>query len=551
MHCRRLYLFFVPLLALGLLTKPALAEHPQPAGPAAPSADDLVELMVDLGDHEMTITTDSPQAQQYFNQGLRLMYGFNHDEARRAFRAAAHLDPECAMAWWGIALSLGSNYNMPMDEEMGKAAYAAEQKALELAPSTTPKEQAFIEALKSRYADPPPEERKALDEAYAVAMGQLAEKYPDDVDAAVLYAEAMMNLRPWELWTPDGQPQPGTEEILKTLEGVMAKAPNHPGANHYYIHAVESAVPQKGIAAAERLAKIAPGAGHLVHMPAHIYFRVGRYNDASKANQAAAKADEAYIAKYKPQGLYPMMYYPHNVHFLWASAAMEGRSKVAIDAATETSKMIPDAMVKEMPMVEAFVPTRLFALVRFGKWDEILAEPAPNPEFRYATGMWHYARGMAFAHKGDVEKAKQEDQKLVEITQATPEDQIVMQHKAVDLLNIAVNHLKATLLARTDQDDAAAEKLREAVAQQDALRYDEPPPWYMPMRQALGNQLLDMNKPAEAEQAFRKDLEEYPENGWSLSGLERSLRAQVRNDEADAVHERFQKAWSEADVQPN
>jgi tetratricopeptide (TPR) repeat protein len=544
-------MLFLPLVALGLLAPPALSEHPKPADPATPSADDLVELMVDLGDHEMPITTDAPLAQQYFNQGLRLMYGFNHDEARRAFRAAAHLDPECAMAWWGIALSLGSNYNMPMDEAMGKAAYAAEQKALELAPGTTPKEQAFIEALKPRYADPPPEERKALDEAYAVAMGKLAEKYPDDVDAAVLYAEAMMDLRPWELWTPDGQPQPGTEEILKTLEGAMAQAPNHPGANHYYIHAVESAVPEKGIAAAERLAKIAPGAGHLVHMPAHIYFRVGRYNDASQANQAAAKADEAYIAKYKPQGLYPMMYYPHNIHFLWASAAMEGRSKVAIDAATETSKKIPDAMVKEMPMVEAFVPTRLFALVRFHKWDEILAEPAPDPEFHYATGMWHYARGMAYAHKNEVEKAKEEDQKLVEIAQATPEDQLVMQHKAVDLLNIAVNHLKATLLARTDQDDAAAEKLREAVAQQDALRYDAPPPWYMPMRQALGNQLLDMNQPAEAEQAFRKDLQEYPENGWSLAGLERSLRAQIRNDEADAVHERFEKAWPEADIEPH
>ncbi len=547
MHCRGLIL---PLVALVLLTAPALAEHPNPADPAAPSGDDLVELMVDLGDHEMKITTDSPLAQQYFNQGLRLMYAFNHDEARRAFRAAAHLDPECAMAWWGIALSLGSNYNMPMDEEMGKAAYAAEQKALQLAPGTTPKEQAFIEALNTRYADPPPEERKALDEAYAVAMGKLAEQYPDDVDAAVLYAEAMTNLRPWELWTPDGQPQPGTEQILKTLEGAMAKAPNHPGANHYYIHAVESTVPHKGIAAAERLAKIAPGAGHLVHMPAHIYFRVGRYNDASQANQAAAKADEAYIAKYKPQGLYPMMYYPHNVHFLWASAAMEGRSKVAIDAATETSKKISDAMVKEMPMVEAFVPTRLFALVRFQKWDEILAAPAPNPEFRYATGMWHYARGMAFAHKGEVEKAKEEDQRLVEVTQATPADQLVMQHKAADLLNIAVNHLKATLLARTDQDDAAAEKLREAVAQQDALRYDEPPPWYMPMRQALGSQLLKMNRPADAEQAFRKDLEQYPENGWSLSGLERSLRAQIRNDEADAVHERFKKAWPDADVEP-
>ncbi len=546
----RLHMLSSLVLLLVVLIVAARADHPKAADPAAPSPADLVELMVDLGDHEMKITTDVPQAQQYFNQGLRLTYGFNHDEARRAFRAAAHLDPECAMAWWGIALTLGTNYNMPMDEEMGKAAFAAEQKALALSAAVSEKERDFIEALKPRYADPPPVERKALDEAFAVAMGKLAEKYPDDVDAAVLYAEAMMDLRPWELWTPDGQPQPGTELILKTLENVLAKAPNHPGANHYYIHAVESAQPEKGIAAAERLAKIAPGAGHLVHMPAHIYFRVGRYNDASKANEAAIAADEAYIAKYKPQGIYPMMYYPHNVHFLWAAATMEGRSQVAIDAATRTSKLIPDMMVKEMPMVEAFVPTRLFALVRFKKWDEILAEPAPNAEFRYATGMWHYARGMAFAAKGEIDKAKQEHQRLVEIAQATPQDQMAMQHKAADLLNIAVNHLDATLLANTNQDDAAAQKLRDAVAQQDALRYDEPPPWYMPMRQALGDQLLKMNQPAEAEQAFRKDLEVYPENGWSLAGLERSLRAQVRNDEADAVHKRFEQAWSQADYKP-
>ena len=452
----RLHLLSSLVLLLVVLNVAARADHPQPADPAAPSPADLVELMVDLGDHEMKITTDVPQAQQYFNQGLRLTYGFNHDEARRAFRAAAHLDPECAMAWWGIALTLGTNYNMPMDEEMGKAAFAAEQKALALSAAVSEKERDFIEALKPRYADPPPVERKALDEAFAAAMGKLAEKYPDDVDAAVLYAEAMMDLRPWELWTPDGQPQPGTELILKTLEDVLAKAPNHPGANHYYIHAVESAQPEKGIAAAERLAKIAPGAGHLVHMPAHIYFRVGRYSDASKANEAAIAADEAFIAKYKSQGIYPMMYYPHNVHFLWAAAAMEGRSQVAIDAATRTSKLIPDMMVKEMPMVEAFVPTRLFALVRFKKWDEILAEPAPNAEFRYATGMWHYARGMAFAAKGEIDKAKQEHQRLVEIAQATPQDQMAMQHKAADLLNIAVNHLDATLLANTNQDDAAA-----------------------------------------------------------------------------------------------
>ena len=515
------------------------------------SGPELIALMDNLGDHSMKVTTADPLAQKYFDQGLRLMYGFNHAEAIRAFHAAASVDPKCAMAFWGVALALGPNYSAPMEREAAVEAFAALKQAAKLAAGATPKEQAYIAALSKRYTYPPPEDRKPLDEAYAVAMGKLAERYPDDVDAATLYAEAMMDLRPWELWTVDGKPEPGTETILATLEGVLAAAPNHPGANHYYIHAVESAQPEKGLPSARRLATIAPGAGHLVHMPAHIYFRVGRYEDASNANKAAAKADEQYMAKFKPEGIYPMMYYPHNVHFLWASAAMEGKSEEAIAAATKVGKIVPQKMAKQMPMLEAFTPTRLFALTRFHKWDEILNEPAPDPELTYATGMWHYARGMAYAAKGELSKAEEEARQLHQITLATPHERMVMQHHADDLLNIAVDHLQATLMARTRQDAAAEEKLRDAVSRQDALRYDEPPPWYLPMRQPLGAFLLAKGRPAEAEQAYREDLKKYPHNGWALHGLEKSLRAQNKNDEADAVHARFQKAWPNADTKPH
>jgi tetratricopeptide (TPR) repeat protein len=523
----------------------ALAQHADKAPDAG-----LVALMDNLGDHHFKVTTVNAEAQKYFDQGVRLMYGFNHSEAIRAFRAAATLDPGCAMAYWGIAISLGTNYNMPMDEPQGIEAYAALKRAQELAPAVSQKERDFIEALSHRYSYPPPAERKALDEAFSRAMGKLAEKYPDDVDAATLYAESMMDLRPWELWTEDGQPQPGTEVILKTLEGVLAKDPYHPGANHYYIHAVEAAVPERGIACAERLGKVSPGAGHLVHMPAHIFFRVGRYRDSSASNEAAIKADEAYIAKYKPEGIYPLMYYPHNIHFLWASLTMEGRGEESIKTATEVGARIPDMMVEEMPMLEAFMPTRLFALVRFRKWDEILTEQAPNGQFTYALGIWHYARGMAYANQGQLDKAGDEAKALRKIAASMPEDKMAMQHKAVDLLHIAVDHLDATTMARTKQFDAAEEKLRKAVAAQDVLRYDEPPPWYLPMRQPLGAVLLEAKRPADAEKAYREDLAKYPENGWSLAGLEHSLRAQNKVDEADAVHKRFEKAWPDADIEP-
>ena len=529
---------------------PVVADDSTPQAAAKDEA--LVPLMDNLGTHEHKITTKNPQAQQYFNQGLRLVYGFNHAEAIRAFRAAAKLDPDCAMAQWGIALSLGPNYNLAADAEQAKAAYAAVQQAKKLAAGASPAEAAYIDALAERYTETPPEDRKPLDQAYADAMRKVAKRFPEDLDAATLAAEAMMDLRPWKLWTRDGDAEPGTEEIVATLEGVLAANPNHPGANHFYIHAVEaSPTPYRALVSARRLAALVPGSGHLVHMPAHIYFRLGLYRDAVRSNENAIVADRAYIEKYKPEGPYPMMYYPHNIHFLWAALTMEGRSSEAIDAATQVVENLPDEMVKEMPMVEAFVPTRLYALARFGKWDAILKSKPPNTEFKYATGMWHYARGLAWAAHNQLAEAQAEEAKLAEIAAATPEDQMVMQHHARDLLAIADNHLQATLLEQQGQVDAAAEKLRKAALQQDALQYDEPPPWYLPMRQPLGALFLRAGRPSEAEAAYREDLEHYPENGWGLYGLEQSLRTQKRGEEADVVHKRFEKAWPSADVVPD
>ncbi|MGD9719834.1 MAG: hypothetical protein AB7O59_01295 [Pirellulales bacterium] len=537
----------IPLvLVLAVAARAALADH----APAKGAKDEPPPALMDnLGSHEHKITCADPLAQQYFNQGLRLMYGFNHAEAIRAFRAASVIDPDCAMAQWGIAIALGPNYNLAADEQQAKDAYAAVQQAKKLAAGATPKEAAYIEALALRYADPPPEDRKPLDEAYAAAMRKVAERFPDDLDAVTLFAESLMDLRPWKLWMHDGKPEPGTEEIVATLERVLAKNPNHPGANHFYIHAVEASLaPERALPCAQRLGGLMPGAGHMVHMPAHIYFRLGRFREASVSNEHAIAADEAYIAKSKPEGPYPMMYYPHNIHFLWAALTMEGRGEDAIRRATEVTRKVPYEMVKKMPMVEAFPPTRTFALLRFGKWDDVLKEQAPDPEFTYATGIWHYARGLAYAAHHLRPEADAELKKLREIQAAMPEEKMAMQHHARDLLAIAVHHLDATLLAQSGEVDQAAEKLRAAIAQQDALQYDEPPPWYLPMRQPLGRLYLEAKRPADAEQAFRDDLQKYPENGWSLWGLEQSLRAQNRTAEAGAVHERFAKAWPSADV---
>ena len=407
-------------------------------------------LLEGLGDHHHKITTAAFQSQAFFNQGLRLLYAFNHNEAIRAFRAIEDVDPHCAMAQWGIAYALGPNYNLEADAERDAEAYAAIEKAQRYGRHATPAEQDYIAALAKRYsATPETEDRKALDQAYADAMRELAKKYPDDLDAATLYAEALMDLHPWELWTHDGKPQPGTEEIVATLERVLAKNPNHPGANHFYIHAVEaSPQPERGLPSAERLPKLMPAAGHMVHMPAHIYLRAGRYADAAENNRQAVAADQKYIAKCQPEGIYPMMYYPHNIHFLWSALCWQGRRADAVKAADDLSAMMTEEMVREMPMIEAFVPTRLFTLVRFGMWDDVLQVPAPPADFPYATGIWHFARGVALVETNRPDEAEAELKQLREIHATIPPERLAIRHPMVNLLEIALEILDGKLAAK-------------------------------------------------------------------------------------------------------
>ncbi|MGE0824427.1 MAG: hypothetical protein AB7G75_03920 [Candidatus Binatia bacterium] len=495
------------------------------------------------------VTTSSPKAQQYFDQGLRLIYAFNHDEATRSFKEAVRLDPNCAMAYWGIAFTLGPNYNLPTDPDRAKAAYEAAQKALSLAAAVSESERAYIEAIAKRYAADPEADRAALDKAFADAMREVAKKYPDDPDASTLFAESMMNLRPWDLWTLDGKPQPGTEEIVATLEGVLKKHPNHPGAIHYYIHAVEpSSQPERAVPYAERLAELAPGAGHLVHMPSHIYMRVGRYKDANESNARAAKVDEDYIETHDIQGVYRIMYYPHNVHFQWAAANMEGRSEEALQAARKLVAQMPVEFVKQMPMAEFASPTYLVGLARFGRWREILEQPAPPAELQFTTAIWHYTRGLAFVGTNQVDEATKEQAKLVEIAAATPAERIVGLNLAAQILTLAVKTLAGEIAAYRGHTNDAVKMLEEAVQLQDTLRYEEPPPWYFPVRQSLGAVLLAAGRAADAEKVYREDLQRNPENGWSLFGLGRSLRAQKKDKEAATVEERFRKAWARADV---
>jgi tetratricopeptide (TPR) repeat protein len=517
---------------------------------AAPAASPPI-LFDDLGTHHHPVTTRSPEAQRWFDQGLRLVWAFNHDEATRAFQEAARLDPDCAMAWWGIALAAGPNYNDPGNPERDRRAYEALQHAVAARDTVTERERAYVDALAKRYTKEPPPDRKALDAAYADAMRDVARRYPDDLDAATLFAESMMDLRPWDLWAADGSPQPGTAEIVATLEAVLARDPQHPGANHYYIHAVEaSAAPERGLESAKRLHDLVPGAGHLVHMPSHIYMRVGRYADAADANVRAIAVDERYIASAKPAGMYPMMYYPHNVDFLWNAASMEGRSADTIGAARKIAAMVPAEAVRQMPDIENAHVAPLFALARFGRWDEILKEPAPADDLPFATGTWHYARGLAFARTGRLAEADAELAALGKTVAATPGDRPLQQvNKQKTVLGLADAVLAGEIAAAHGRTADAVRELRKAVRIQDGLRYMEPPPWYYPVRQSLGAVLLSAGRAKEAEAVYREDLRRNPENGWSLYGLARALRAEKQSARAAAVEARFRRAWSHADVE--
>jgi len=535
------------LCAASIFCGSAIADH----GPKKPNSA-KPPLYEGLGAIEHKVTTRSPEAQQYFNQGLRLIFAFNHDEAVRAFRAAESLDPDCAMAQWGIALALGPNYNLAADPERTALGQLALEKAQKLAPRATPQEQAYIAAVSKRYSKDPKAERAALDRAYADAMRDVAAKYPEDLDAAVFAAEGLMQLRPWDLWTVDGgAPLPGTTEIVSLLQGVLAKAPSHTGANHYLIHAVEASNhPQDALPSAKRLGAIAPGAGHLVHMPSHIFYRLGMYEEAARSNQLAIEVDEKYIETAKPDGVYPMMYYPHNINFLAAALSMQGRSKEAIAAAAKVGARLPQEMIKDMPMIEILVPVPWYVLTRFEKWDEVLAIERPLEELHFATGMWHYCRGKALVAKGDAEGAAREQQSLGKQLAGTPQDLIFMRHSAVRLLSIAQQDLAAGQAAQAGRLDDAIAHLRVAVDLQDHVLYDEPPAWYYSERESLGRALLAANKPAEAEGVFREDLRRIPHSGWALFGLEKALRSQDRTAEADETKSQFEKAWAQADIAP-
>jgi tetratricopeptide (TPR) repeat protein len=452
------------------------------------------------------------------------------------------------MAYWGQALVLGPNINAAMSPEDEPKAHELAQKAVALKSRASPREQAYIGALAQRYSGKA-EDRAARDGAYADAMRDLVRRYPSDLDAATMYAEALMDLRPWDYWRRDGQPYPGTREIIDTLERVLAASPVHPGANHYYIHAMESRTPEKAEAAADRLLALMPGAGHMVHMPSHIYQRVGRYADAVASNEAAIKADESYITQCRAQGLYPMAYYPHNIHFLWFAATAEGRSQVAIEAARKAAATVSDQMVDQVPLLAGFRVVPWYALTRFGKWDEMLAEPAPADRFLYLRGTWHYARGLALLGKGQLDEAEKELGDLRRIAEDRAlEYPLFSPNTAAAVLAVAPEVLAGELLARRKDYDAAIAHLERAVRLDTGLVYTEPSETHYPPRQALAAVLLEAGRAREAETVYWEDLGRNPDNGWSLFGLAQALRAQGRADDAAAAQARFEKAWARADV---
>jgi tetratricopeptide (TPR) repeat protein len=538
------------LCGLGAILFLSACASPADQRSIEPAHDNAPPLFGDLGTLHHPISTSSPKAQQYFDQGLRLVFAFNHEEAINSFKEAARLDPKAPMPYWGIALALGPNINLPMSREAGKHAYEAMQKARALASNATPEERAYIDALAVRYSAEPQENREQLDAAYAEAMGKVWARYPNDADAGALYAEAMMDQQPWDYWTSDGQPKGNATQIVATLERTLELNPNHPGACHYYIHAVEaSSNPERALPCARRLPDLAPGAGHLVHMPGHIYLRLGMYQEAVERNVHAAAVDHDYLEHRKLTGVYPVGYYPHNVHFLWTALSMEGRSKEAMKTAHDLQQLVPWDMAVKVPALEDFAPTGLFTLVRFGKWDEVLTVSKPPAELAYTNVVWHYARGMAFAATKRPDEAQQELKALTGLVGSIPEDRVMGGSRVVDLAKIAEGVLAGEIAARQGRYEQAIETLKVAAEVEDRLRYYEPPLWHIPVRHSLGAVLLQAGRPAEAEQVYREDLMHHPHNGWALFGLKKSLEAEQKQAEAKAVGQEFQQAWARADVQ--
>ncbi len=523
--------------------------HGSEHGTGSSPSHGVMPLLSGLGEWHLRITTSSPDAQRYFDQGLRLMYAFNHDEALRSFARAVALDSTCALCHWGMAYALGPNINLPMDAAAEPRAVAAIGTALHLARRVSPRERDLVEAMVRRYGEPGGIARAARDSAYARAMRTVARRYPNDADIQVFFADAMLNLRPWNQWTRDGRPQPGTEELVAALERAIRIAPDHAGGCHFYIHAVEaSETPERALPCAERLPRLMPGAGHVVHMPSHVYLRVGRYEDAARANIAAVETDGRYFAaRTVPDGMYPMFYAPHNLHFLWATYLLSGQRHKALGAARALTQRVKPADARTVPSLEGFLVAEVLTHVRFGDWDAVLAMPAPPAELRFARGMWHYARGVASSARGDLTGARTALDSVRAIAGRLPADMIIILNPAPALLQLAAEVLDGRIAARQQRYDVAVARFRSAAALEDALTYDEPPAWYHSARHLLGEVLLDAGRPAEAEVAFREDLRYVRETGWSLSGLQRALQLQGRTADASAVASRLQQAWQYAD----
>jgi tetratricopeptide (TPR) repeat protein len=514
----------------------------------------IAPLLEGLGEHHRPVTRHVERAQLFFDQGLRLTYAFNHAEALRAYKEAARLDPKCAMAYWGQALALGPNINLPMPDENRAPAFEAIQNAMELRGDVSPVERELIEALALRFADPKAEtDQAALDAQYAEAMGRLAERYPDDDDIAVLYAASLMELNPWYYWTPDGEPRAETPTVIEQIEKVIARSPDHAGAHHYYIHAVEASLtPERAEPSADKLLTLMPSAGHMVHMPSHIYMRVGRFDDAVESNRLAIEADQSYITQCRAQGIYPLAYYPHNMHFMGWGAVESGRSRVAIEAARMMEAHVPPGNDPgEIALKQTFLATPLYTLVRFNRWDEILQEKQPGQDLVFLTSIWRYARARALAAKGELDAARAE---LEEMRALAADESLaglpIGFSMAPTVLSIAENVAAGDIALAEGEHDAAIAHYETAVRLQDGMQYNEPPDWHYPVRQSLGAALLKAGRAAEAESVYWADLAKNRQNPWSLFGLAQALDAQGKDDVAAEVRGRLAGVWTQADVQP-
>lgn len=515
------------------------------------STKQISPLFENLGNLSYKISTKSAKAQQFFNQGLRLTYAFNHAEAHRSFLEASRLDPTTSMAYWGQAYALGPNINDPLpDDERKKNYNEAIKKAINSLSTATQKERDLIEALSHRYSTDLTKDVAELNVAYMKAMEKVVKKYSDDSNIQTLYAAAVMNTTPWNYWNKEGNPQPNIAEAKAALEKAIAIDPDNPGAHHYYIHMVELPKPDLGVPSADILGELMPSAGHLVHMPSHIYIRVGRYKDAVVANQKAILADEDYISQCYAQGMYPLGYYPHNIHFLWSAASLLGASDIAIDAAKKTAEKVPVGEMKELHFLQNFAATPLLAYTRFGKWNDILTFPKPNDDIKHLKLIWHYSRGIAFIKKNNLKEAKEELDAIqgyitdpdMETNMATGFDPGTM------IAELAYEIVAGEYAFANDNTDKAIEHLKKAVEIEDSLTYNEPSAWHIPPRQNLGHILMKAEKYEEAEEIYREDLEVLRQNGWSLIGLHNALKAQDKMDEANTIKEEFNKAWKDADI---